>query len=629
MKLKTVLKNGSKGVALVFTCSLLGMSMTTLAQEAVELISSAETSVESEVLEESTEMEMNSESVAPREAVLEVESATQEATEEVSQEEAVTETEIHSEVVERQEMSEDRNLREPLINWDFPGIEAYPSIDAPANINPAQARINSLTSLSFDGTDKYSYSWRVLELINIERAKAGLDILVMDEDLLEVAMKRGHEAAFSYSHIRPDGTLFWTAEQSTSIAQENIAIWYSTPEQAMYIWMNSPAYRADFLSDAYKSVGVGCFQMGEAYYWVLLFSQDESAITASKKIDQRVTATIAALTNTIHARINMTISNVKEGHRITSSFLVYRTNSDYGVPIKLSEVDWASSNQGVGVIDSNGTIKGVKSGLMTITGALKSNPSLFATREISVIPLTAVEQFVARFYTHILEREFDESGLAYWTNLLTSGKITAADMGQAMLLSPEFRAKTVSDTAYLEILYKVFMNRTPSGGEVSYWRNYLVSGASRKAILARFLGSEEFTNISRQYGVSRGSITLTENREINLNLTAYIYRCYHEILGRNADIEGLNYWTGLIISQKMTANQVTQSFLSSSEYRNKNTTNLAYLDTLYRTYMGRQGDTEGLRYWENQLKSGVSRQIVAKRFGNSAEFRQILKSYGL
>ena len=406
MKLKTVLKNGSKGVALVFTCSLLGMSMTTLAQEEVELISSAEASVGSEVLEESTEMESEneSESVAAREAVLEVESATQEATEEVSQEEAVTETEIHSEVVERQEMSEDRNLREPLINWDFPGIEAYPSTDAPANITPPQARINSLISLSFDRTDKYSYSWRVLELINIERAKARLDILVMDEDLLEVAMKRGHEAAFSYSHIRPDGTLFWTAEQSTSIAQENIAIWYSTPEQAIYIWMNSPAYRADFLSDAYKSVGVGCFQMGEAYYWVLLFSQDESAITASKKIDQRVTATIAALTNTIHARINMTVSNVKEGHRITSSFLVYRTNSDYGVPIKLSEVDWASSNQGVGVIDSNGTIKGVKSGLTTITGVLKSNPSLFATREISVIPLAAVEQFVARFYTHILER---------------------------------------------------------------------------------------------------------------------------------------------------------------------------------------------------------------------------------
>ena len=631
MKLKTVLRNGSRGAALIFACSLFGTSFTTLAQE--EIVSNIETNVESELLTE-TESIIAATGVLEEESELKLESEIEELTEETEEtyhEERLTEIEMNSvlEVAQEvQEIQEERSLNEPLINWDFANIETFQDFNTATDISPMATRVNSLTSLSFDGIDKYSYSWKVLELINAERTRAGLDILVMDSDLLEVAMNRGHELAFSYSHLRPDGTLCWTAEQTTSIAQENIALWYNNPEQVMYHWMNAPSYSADILSDAYKSVGVGCFQIGDAFYWVLLFSRDEATVSANNKVDQNITATIAALTNTIHSRINMPIRNVKEGHRITGSFVVYRTNSDYGVPIKLSAVDWTSSNQGVGTIDRNGSIKGIKSGVTTITGTLKSNSSLFATSEISVIPLTPTEQFVARCYTHILEREFDESGLAYWTNLLAFGRITAAGMAQNMLLSPEFIAKRVPDSTYLEILYKVFMNRTPNEKEVSYWMNYLLNGASRRAILSRFIDSEEFTILSKQYGVSKGAITLIEPREINLNLTVYISRCYHEILGRKADIDGLNYWVGLILEGKITAAQVTQRFLSSPEYIGRKMTDTGYLDTLYRTYMGRKADVEGMKYWEAQLKRGVSRQIVAERFGTSAEFKQILKLYG-
>jgi len=631
MKNKRVMKRCNKGVALALACILFSGSLTVSAREAIAL--EEETLMETEIIVETEDID-----TAVQEEVLEretgeiiVESETEIEKillEELEEEESSSQMAVSH--LEDFVEEEGRILKEPFLNLNFSGLEAFPkSENAEVSIFQTNTQMNSVTSLSIEGIEKYSYSWKVLELINQERAGAGLDTYLMDEDLLEVAMLRAQELTFSYSYFRPDGTLCWTAEQITPIAEENIALWYETPEQVMYIWNNAPSKHTDILSTAYKSVGVGCFEMNGAMYWVLLFSREESSTSAIRKGDQAVTAVIQALTNTIHAKIELRNVNVKEGHKITSDFTVFRTNSDQGVPIKLKEVDWGSSNTGVAVIENNGTIKGVKSGLTTITGTLKSNPAIFATTTVSVLPLTHTEQFVARCYTYILEREFDESGLAYWSNQLMTGGLTAADVAQQILFSPEFIAKKVPDSSYLTILYQVFLNRMPDANGFSYWMHYLTQGVSRRGVLSRFIASPEFAVLSKQYGLSQGSVTISEPRDRNMDITAYVSRCYTQILSRKADAEGLNYWCNQILNKRITANQLTQVFLQSPEFQGKQVSNQVYIATLYRTYMGREGDVAGMQYWLMQLNQGISRQAVAERFGTSPEFKLILKSYGL
>ena len=333
--------------------------------------------------------------------------------------------------------------------------------------------------------------------------------------------------------------------------------------------------------------------------------------------------------NNIEAKIKLKNISIKEGHQATSDFYVSQTNNDTEIFTSPQEVNWSSSNTAIATIDSNGIIKGIKSGFVTITGTLKSDLTIFATAEITISPLTLTEAFVARCYTNILGRTFDENGLAYWNNLLTTGKSTAADIAQSFLLSPEFTAKNSSAETYVTILYRVFLGREPDKGGFSYWVNYLNHGVSRRGILARFIASPEFTAICKQYGIIKGNMQLLEQRDRNMDVTAYLSRCYTQVLSRKADASGLNYWSELILNGKMTANQVAQAFLRSPEFQGKRTTNQEYIVTLYRTYMGREVDNDGMRYWVNQLNQGLSRQIVAERFGTSPEFKALLKSYGL
>ena len=70
-------------------------------------------------------------------------------------------------------------------------------------------------------------------------------------------------------------------------------------------------------------------------------------------------------------------------------------------------------------------------------------------------------------------------------------------------------------------------------------------------------------------------------------------------------------------------------FLHSPEFRAKRISSEDYVKILYRTFLGREADEEGLKYWVNKLKNGSSRESIVPGFSNSQEFKALLKSYGL
>ncbi len=122
-------------------------------------------------------------------------------------------------------------------------------------------------------TRTVSYEQRVVELVNAERAKAGLPALTMSDSLNAVAKLRATELEKRFSHTRPDGRSCFTAYSECGAnygwKAENIAAGYMTPEDAMNGWMNSSGHRANILDPNYKYIGVGYYSGGGYYgtYW--------------------------------------------------------------------------------------------------------------------------------------------------------------------------------------------------------------------------------------------------------------------------------------------------------------------------------------------------------------------------
>lgn len=121
-----------------------------------------------------------------------------------------------------------------------------------------------------------SFAQQVVDLVNEERAKAGLQPLAVHTGATAAAQVRAVETEQSFSHTRPDGSSFTTAltEQGVSYrsAGENIAWGQRTPQQVMEGWMNSSGHRANILSERFTAIGVGYYRSAAGVnYWTQLF----------------------------------------------------------------------------------------------------------------------------------------------------------------------------------------------------------------------------------------------------------------------------------------------------------------------------------------------------------------------
>jgi uncharacterized protein YkwD len=103
---------------------------------------------------------------------------------------------------------------------------------------------------------------RMLQLVNREREKNGLQPLVVDESIRPVA--RAHsETMFQqgyFAHVDPDGTTPFDRMRRGNVsfraAGENLAL-APTVDVAHDGLMNSPGHRANILSPSFRRIGIG------------------------------------------------------------------------------------------------------------------------------------------------------------------------------------------------------------------------------------------------------------------------------------------------------------------------------------------------------------------------------------
>lgn len=111
---------------------------------------------------------------------------------------------------------------------------------------------------------------RVLELVNRHRASCGRAPLTLDSTLCSAAMTRARETTSVFSHVRPNGTQWYTV--SSLAHAENIVMGTGMDaDKAMEKWMNSPPHRESILDASYSTLGVGWYKSGSEVYWVQLF----------------------------------------------------------------------------------------------------------------------------------------------------------------------------------------------------------------------------------------------------------------------------------------------------------------------------------------------------------------------
>ena len=287
-----------------------------------------------------------------------------------------------------------------------------------------------------------------------------------------------------------------------------------------------------------------------------------------------------------------------------------------------------------------------------------------------------IRAFVSRCYKIILGRDADEGGMNTWSAELASGRKAAAEIIEQFVASAEFQNKKHSNPDAVEILYKAMLGRGSDAAGKASWVSQLENGQPLTAVINGFCASAEFKGICNSYGITPGTVKVqalstqadetlsgrnaaqetpvmkkTENNNVtkveivnaggaeNENLgTAvqavyvneekakeFISRCYRSILGREASQAELDSWIGQMLNGLKTPDQIARGFLFSGEFESRNIGGEELVKILYRVYLNREADAEGLATWTQKLNEGTSLQELLNTFSRTSEFKAVVK----
>ena len=114
----------------------------------------------------------------------------------------------------------------------------------------------------------------IVNLVNNERTSRGLSELATFPLLNEVTCLRAEELSQSFAHVRPNGSMCFSAMKEAGIsykgAAENIAAGRPEPSSAMEQWMNSEGHRANILDPVKTHIGIGYYYKDDSifgYHW--------------------------------------------------------------------------------------------------------------------------------------------------------------------------------------------------------------------------------------------------------------------------------------------------------------------------------------------------------------------------
>jgi hypothetical protein len=101
-----------------------------------------------------------------------------------------------------------------------------------------------------------------------------------------------------------------------------------------------------------------------------------------------------------------------------------------------------------------------------------------------------------------------------------------------------------------------------------------------------------------------------------------VYELYQAAYDRIPDNPGFRYWANVADAQHLSALQLADAFLAAPEFTERygaDPSNLQFVTELYTNVLGRQPDQAGLNYWVGQANAGQPRDQLLVDFATSPE----------
>ncbi len=181
---------------------------------------------------------------------------------------------------------------------------------------------------------------------------------------------------------------------------------------------------------------------------------------------------------------------------------------------------------------------------------------------------------------------------------------------------------------FLERMYEHLLGRHSDAIGLAYWMDMLQTGRQDSlGVLAGFLGSHEFSkkDITQTYERVRNLLEdemfwqyadLNVSDETLLN----VIRCYNLVLDRQPELGGLRYWCRKIDEMHISYKEVFKGFIFSSERGSRPLDDDEFLAMMYRVILYRQPYMGEISSWQEGRAEGKSREDFFEALTETDEY---------
>lgn len=121
-----------------------------------------------------------------------------------------------------------------------------------------------------------------------------------------------------------------------------------------------------------------------------------------------------------------------------------------------------------------------------------------------------------------------------------------------------------------------------------------------------------------------GNPVVNANQPIQDPTRNYVQSLYQNVMGRQGEQEGVDYWTNQLQQGNIDHPEALQNFAQSAEFQNLYKTDpTKAVSSLYQTALGRAPEQSGLDYWTQQANQGMNLGDMVSSFTGSQEGQDV------
>ena len=315
-------------------------------------------------------------------------------------------------------------------------------------------------------------------------------------------------------------------------------------------------------------------------------SVDTEALKTASSITITVALSVAApQTVTVNYATSNNTAVAGTDYRTTAGTLTFQA----GQTVQTFSIPLIDDNEQTGNLRINLT-------LSNPTGAsLGATPQAVATIVDTFTNDNAA--FINGLYKSLLGRPVDQAGLNFYLPPLQAAEQSALTATMESITSSASYYENLIGNPTQGFIVK-YLGRQAGSGDISYWTNQMLAGATDEEVIAQIMASEEFYTNQAQS-----------------NNLVWLQKAYVDILGRSLDSNGESYWLPQVGSGDNQADRlnVALQLLANSQHQ------LLLVSADYETYLHRPAGTTDQQYWLSQFQAGLTDEQILSEIAASQE----------